>query len=473
MKYFKIFLAGSFVDSKLPQHVINPYNTEMVAGFYLADEAIYERAVRSGLGVMEELQQMSCSSRYESLMYIANGLQSRKEEFANIITLESAKPMRYSLSEVDRAIQTFVVAAEESRRLPGEIMQLDWTAAGKNKEGIVKYFPIGLIGGIAPFNFPLNLAVHKIAPALACGCPIILKPASLTPLSTLLLAEIVKSSGFPDGSLSVLPMNRQTGNIMVGDPRIKLLSFTGSPEVGWKMKSQCGKKKVVLELGGNAGVIVTDSADIMDAVRKCIIGGFSYSGQVCIHTQRIYIAEEQFQNFVDAFVEGAKNLHAGDPMNPSTEISSMIDETNAIRVEEWVKEAVSSGASLLCGGKRENGWYEPSVLTNTSSSMKVCSHEVFGPVAIVEKFKSFKEAVDFINEGDFGLQAGVFTNRIDEMNYAFQKLEVGGVIINDVPTFRVDHMPYGGVKESGLGREGVKYAMMDMLEPRILVKPVL
>ncbi|MBU2650811.1 MAG: aldehyde dehydrogenase family protein, partial [Bacteroidetes bacterium] len=347
---------------------------------------------------------------------------------------------------------------------------IDWTPAGTGKEGIVGYFPIGLVAGISPFNFPLNLAVHKIAPAIAAGCPIILKPSSNTPLSTLLLATIIDQTELPKGAVSILPMDRKTGNLMVTDERFKLLSFTGSPEVGWKMKEDAGKKKVILELGGNAGVIVSNSANLEKAVPKCVNGGFAYSGQVCIHTQRIYVQEDVFERFADMFVEQTRKLNAGDPENPETDISVMIDEENAKRVEVWVQEAIDDGAAILCGGKRKAAYFEPTVLTNTRFDMKVCSLEIFGPVVVIEKYRSFQDAVNEINKGRFGLQTGVFTNRIDEMNMAFHDLEVGGVIINDVPTFRVDHMPYGGVKDSGLGREGVKYAMMDMLEPKILVK---
>lgn len=460
------------MQSKNPMQVLNPYNGYVVGDFWLADEAMLEKSVEAALLCSQELAEMPAYAKNEALSYIALRLKEELEEYARLITLESAKPIRYARSEVARAIQTFIVAAEECKRLPGEVLQLDWTAAGGNKEGIVKYFPIGLVSGIAPFNYPLNLAVHKIAPALAAGCPILLKPATATPLSTLKLAHIIHDSGFPNGCFSVLPMNRKTGNLLVTDERIKLLSFTGSPEVGWKMKAQAGKKKVVLELGGNAGLIITETANIKDAIAKSLIGGFSYSGQVCIHTQRIYVHKSIWSDFITQYIQGVKALRSGDPLLSETEVSSMIDEVNALRVEEWINEALEAGASLLCGGLRKGSWLEPTLLTNTQNTMKVCSSEVFGPVVIVEPYEEFSQAVEMVNQGSFGLQAGIFTNAMHEVNYAFNRLEVGGVILNDVPTFRVDHMPYGGVKDSGLGREGVKYAMMDMLEARILVKPV-
>jgi len=329
-----------------------------------------------------------------------------------------------------------------------------------------------LVAGIAPFNFPINLAVHKIAPAIAAGCPIILKPASSTPLSTLEFAKIVDKTSLPKGALSILPMVRQAGNQLVTDERFKLLTFTGSPEVGWKMKNDAGKKKVILELGGNAGVIVTKTADIDAAVAKCVVGGFAYSGQVCIHAQRMYIHAEIFEKFTQKFAETVKLLKHGNPLDMQTDISAMIDENNAIRVEEWVNEAVNSGAKLICGGNRKGAFYPPTVLTETHKDMKVCALEVFGPVVTLEPYYNFNDAIEFINDSRYGLQAGVFTNEIDEMNVAFSQLEVGGVIINDVPTFRVDHAPYGGIKDSGLGREGVKYAIQDMMEAKILIKPM-
>lgn len=333
--------------------------------------------------------------------------------------------------------------------------------------------PVGLMAGIAPFNFPLNLAVHKIAPAIAAGNPVILKPARSTPLSVLELAKIIDRTSLPKGALSILPMDREAGNQLVTDYRFKMLSFTGSPAVGWKMKREAGRKKVLLELGGNAGVIVGDTADLGKAVPKCVIGGYAYSGQVCIHVQRIYVHEKIFDRFAEMFTERVKKLKSGNPLDPATEISVMIDEENATRVEEWVQESVEEGARVLLGGKKKGTWFEPTVLTKTATSMKVCALEIFGPVVTLEKFSDFEEAVAFINDSRYGLQAGVFTNRLDEMNHAFNHIRVGGVIINDVPTFRVDHMPYGGVKDSGFGREGVKYSIREMMEPRLLVKNVL
>jgi len=470
MKEYKIYAAGEFHTTNSILPVYNPYNNEQIARTYLADSSLLEKAIVKAQAVETELRNMPSFVKYEILMQIAEAMKSQKEELASILAQEAAKPMKYALAEIARAITTFVAAAEESKRLPMEYMRLDWASTGKGKEGLVKYFPVGLIAGISPFNFPMNLAVHKIAPAIAAGCPIILKPASSTPLSTLELARIIDETTLPKGTVSILPMDRKTGNLLVTDERFKLLTFTGSPVVGWKMKAGAGKKKVVLELGGNAGVIVTRSADMKHAVNRCIVGAFAYAGQVCIHTQRIYVEKNIFNEFKEKFIAEAKKLKAGHPLETATDITSMIDEKNAIRVEDWVNNAIKSGAEVLCGGKRNGSFYEPTVLTKTKKEMDVSSKEIFGPVVILEQYDKFEEAVDLVNDSIYGLQAGVFTNQIDELNYAFANLHVGGVIHNDVSLFRVDHMPYGGIKDSGLGREGVKYAMLDMMEPKILVK---
>ncbi len=471
-KNFQIYIGGEFRETEDLQEVINPYSNEKIAFTYRAGKTELEEAIVKALSVKETLIDMPSGRKYVILMRIADEMSSSRKDLARIITLESGKPIRYALSEVDRAIQTFIVAAEESKRLPAEYLDIEWTDAGKGKDAILRYFPIGLVAGISPFNFPLNLAVHKLAPAIAAGCPIILKPSSSTPLTTLKLAEIIDHSELPKGAVSIMPMNRNTGNLMVSDDRFGLLSFTGSPAVGWKMKSDAGKKKVILELGGNAGVIVTESAVLERAVEKCLNGSFAYSGQVCIHTQRILVQENAFEAFIRQFIAGTEKLKYGNPLEESTEISTMIDEANAIRVEEWVREAVDAGAKLLYGGKRQGNYFEPTVLTNTRQEMKVCCMEVFGPVVTIEKYSDFNEALVYINDSRYGLQAGVFTNEISQMNAAFRHLEVGGIIINDIPGFRVDHMPYGGVKDSGFGREGVKYSIHDMLEPRLLVKDI-
>ncbi len=438
MEIYQIYAGGEFVATDNKLNISNSFNGEVFAQTYLADAAVLEKAIQAAEKALPVMKCLPSYEKYSILMEIASEMKRNENHLAEVLAMEACKPMKYALAEIARTIQTIIVAAEESKRLQGEYLSIDWTAAGKSKEGWVKHFPIGLIAGIAPFNFPINLAIHKIAPAIAAGCPIILKPASSTPLSTLEFAKIVDKTTLPKGALSILPMNRQSGNQLVTDERFKLLTFTGSPEVGWKMKADAGKKKVVLELGGNAGVIVTKTADIDDAVAKCVIGGFAYSGQVCIHAQRMYVHTGIFKEFIQKFAEAVQLLKVGNPLNMQTDISAMIDENNAIRVEEWVNEAVNSGAKVICGGNRNGAYYPPTVLTDTHKEMKVCALEVFGPVVTLEPYSDFQEAVKFINDSRYGLQAGVFTNEVDEMNLAFSQLEVGGVIINDVPTFRVE-----------------------------------
>lgn len=469
---YDIFAGGEFIKSADRLDVANPFSGKVVAQTYLAGKKELERSINAAEECRSILAGMSSYKKFEILSFISGQISNDRERLASVLATESAKPIRYALAEIDRAAQTFLIAAEESKRLPKEYISLDWTKPGESKEGIVKYFPSGIIAGISPFNFPLNLAVHKIAPAIAAGCPIILKPASATPLSTLELAKIIDRSELPKGAVSILPMDREHGQLLVEDDRFSVLSFTGSVPVGWKMKEQSGKKKTVLELGGNAAVIIAESADLSLAVEKCIVASFAYSGQICIHAQRFFVHRKHYKKFTSEMVTRAMKLKYGDPLDLSTEISSMIDEENAKRCEKWVNEAVKKGAKLLCGGKRKGTFFEPTILTDTAADMKVCAEEVFAPVIVIEPFDVFEEAVAYTNDTRFGLQASVFTNNIDELDLAFSRIEAGSVIHNDAPSFRVDHMPYGGVKDSGFGREGVKYAILDLMEARILVRSI-
>jgi len=470
MESTKIYLAGQFIETDKTLKVYCPYTGELFATTYRAGEKELNKAIEAALLVKKEMKQIPAFRKSAILSHIKQRLIEMKETFAETITAESGKPIRNARTEVDRSIGIFTVASEEAKRLPREYFGIDWVSSGEGKEALVKFFPVGVVAGISPFNFPLNLAVHKIAPAIAAGCPIILKPSSSTPLSTLLLSTLLDETDLPPGAVSILPMDREIGNKLITDERIAMLSFTGSPDVGWKMKEQSGKKKVTLELGGNAGVIVSDSADLELTVKKCLNSSFTYSGQTCIHSQRIFVQEKIFGKFLHEMKQGAEELIVGDPMNDETDLSVMIDEQNAQRVEKWVNQAIEKGARLVTGGSRIKNLYNPTILTGTDNSMKVCSEEVLGPVVVIESYESYKDALRMINETRFGLQAGVFTNRIDEMNKAFNELEVGGVILNDGPTFRADHMPYGGIKDSGFGREGVKYAIFEMMESRVLIK---
>ncbi|MFH2095486.1 MAG: aldehyde dehydrogenase family protein [Bacteroidota bacterium] len=470
---YKIYVGGEFISTGKQFEITNAWDGSVIATTYLAGKAELDKAIENALAVTGAMKKLPAYKRYAILNEIAAAIKSDRDRLAKILAQEACKPLKLAVGEIDRAVQTFIVAAEESKRLPREYISIDWTPAGENREGLVKYFPVGLIAGIAPFNFPLNLAVHKIAPAIASGNPIILKPARSTPLSVLELAKIIDRTELPKGALSILPMDRESGNQLVTDDRIKMLTFTGSPEVGWKMKQEAGKKKVTLELGGNAGVIVTDTADLDRAVARCHAGAFAYAGQVCIHVQRILVDERVFDEFVSRFVKKTETLKQGHPADPETDISAMIDEENAIRVELWIQDAVAGGAKVLYGGKRNGTFIEPTVITGTKPEMKVCSLEIFGPVVTIEKYRKFEDALHTVNNSRYGLQAGVFTNNIKEADLAFDTLEVGGLMLNDAPTYRVDHMPYGGIKDSGFGREGLKYAIFEMMEPRLLVKDIL
>lgn len=470
MKIYEIYVGGVFKKTSQVLRVKSPFSKEVFAKTYLAGKDELEEAIEKGLAAEKLMKDLPLYKRYDILMQISNEIKVNRLHLASVLSMESAKPMKFALAEIDRSVQTFLVAAEESKRLPKEYFSLDWQPIGENKEGLVKYFPVGLVAGIAPFNFPLNLAAHKIAPAIAAGNPMVLKPSRSTPLSTLELAKIIDKTDLPKGALSILPMDRVAGNQLVTDERFKLLTFTGSAIVGWKMKSAAGKKKIALELGGNAGVIISEKADLDIAAKKCTVGGFAYSGQVCIHLQRIYVQKNVFDAFAQKFISSVKTLKIGNPTDPMTDISVLIDDENTNRVEQWINEAVVGGAKILTGGKQVNGCIEPTVITATNNKMKVCCSEVFGPVVVLEKYTDFDDAIAEVNNTEYGLQAGVFTDSIHEMNKAFNNLEVGGVMINEIPTYRTDHMPYGGVKNSGLGREGLKYAIMEMMEPKLMVK---
>ena len=469
LKEHPIYVAGNFITTNETLSVINPYNNSVFGSAFLAGHKEMEDAVSAAQNVSEQLAAMPSFERSHILLQISNRLKENKAFIASVISGESAKPLKFALAEVERSIQVFNIAAEECKRIPAENMSLDWTAAGSGKQGMLRYFPAGIVLGITPFNFPLNLVAHKIAPAIAAGCPIILKPSSSTPLTALLLAEIISETSLPKGAASFLPAKHEIIEPLFADERIAVVSFTGSPAAGWKIKKSAFLKKVVLELGGNAGVLITEGTNIDEAAAKCLNGAFAYSGQVCIHTQRIYIEKEIFNEFSEKIIAQTVKLRSGDPGLPETDISAMIDKKNTQRVLHWIDEAVKDGAVVLAGGIAENGVVEPTILTNTKIGMKVCCEEVFGPVVIIEPVDSFEEGIASINASLFGLQAGVFTNKLDQIKFAFNQLKVGGVIINDVPTFRVDHMPYGGIKNSGAGREGVKYAMLGMLEPKLLV----
>ena len=465
----KILIGGEWRDGSESFEVRSPYSGELISEVHSAGVEELEAAISAAVIAADSIKQMTRFQTAAGLQKIADGIEKRKQEFIETIVGESAKPVRYARGEVERAIATFHTAAGEVERFVGEIVPVDAQATGRGKTAWTLRVPRGVIYGITPFNFPLNLVAHKVAPALASGNSIIIKPSPRTPLTSLLLGEVFLDSGLPESALQLVPMDVNLIPTILGDDRIAMISFTGSAPVGWDIKAKAGKKAVALELGGNASVIVDESADVASSVSKNLVGAFAYSGQVCISVQRIYIHERRFEEWVEAFVAGAKGLKKGDPKDPDTELSVMIDKPAADRVKEWIDEAVGNGAKLLTGGSVDGSMLDPVVLTNSDPEMRVVAEEAFGPVTVVEKFNDFSEAVNMANHGKYGLQAGVFTQELANMNYAAEHLEYGGVIVNDVPTFRVDNMPYGGVKDSGFGREGVRYAMEEMTERRLIV----
>ena len=415
------------------------------------------------------MRRLSGYARSTLLQKAAQALQSRQEEFARTMMAEAGKPLTDARREVGRAVQTFSIAGEEAKRIGGEVVPLDWSPGMESYWGVTRRFPIGPILGITPFNFPLNLVVHKVAPALAAGNSILIKPAPQTPLTSLLLAELLLEAGVPAGGLNVLPCDNRVAEQLVVDSRFKLLSFTGSAPVGWMLKAKCGKKKVVLELGGNAAVIVEPDADLDYVAQRCVTGGFSYAGQTCISVQRIFVHESVVAAFTENLVARVELLETGDPGNERTVVGPLIDPGAAQRIEGWIEDAVAQGARVLSGGTRVGSVVRPTVLSQVTPGMKVSCQEVFGPLVTITPYREFDDVLKAVNESDYGLQAGVFTSNIGRIFQAFEQLEVGAVLANEIPTFRADHMPYGGVKDSGIGREGLRYAIEDMTEPKLLV----
>lgn len=462
-------IGGQWRRSASTAKVINPFTGETIAEICRAGPTDAAAAVQAAVAATATMRELPAHARAETLLKIAAALRARQEEVARTITAEAGKPITDSRREVARAVQTFSVAAEEAKRVPGEIVPMDWTPGTESYLGIVRRFPIGPILGITPFNFPLNLVAHKVAPALAAGNPIVIKPAPQTPLTALLLGEIVLESGLPAGALNVVPCDNAVAERLVVDDRFRMLSFTGSAAVGWMLKGKAGKKRVVLELGGNAGVIVEPDADLDVAAQRCATGGYTYAGQTCISVQRIFVHQSVLQVFTEKLLARVAVLKAGDPAEEDTVIGPLIDEAAARRVEDWIGEAVAQGGKLLLGGKRSGSVVEATVLGDVAPTMKVSCQEVFGPVVTVSPYQRFEDALAAVNDSPYGLQAGVFTRDVGRIFHAFRNLDVGTVLANEIPTFRADHMPYGGVKDSGLGREGVRYAIEEMTEPRLLV----
>ena len=466
---YPYFLANEAVYANQDLEVTNKYTQKAATKVALAGPEVIDEAIEAAVEAQRELNRWPSHRRRAVLEHAVNGIEARFEEFAHALAVEAGKPIKDSRGETMRGIDTFRIAMEEATRLDGKYEPLDISDRAEGYESIWKRVPIGPCSFISPFNFPLNLAAHKMAPALAVGCSWVLKPASKTPISALIVGEILAETDLPKGAFSILPCSRDGADLFTTDERFKLLSFTGSPDVGWDLKARAGKKPVVLELGGNAACIVDKDADLDVAADRLIHGAFYQSGQSCIGVQRIVIHEAIYEELKSRLVERIKSLKAGDPLDDETFLGPLISEKDAKRMEQWVNEAVDAGGKIVVGGKRDGVFYDATLVENVPRDQKMSCDEAFGPIATLSKFSDFEKAIEEVNDSVFGLQAGVFTRDIHHAFKAFSELEVGGVVINDVPSMRVDSMPYGGVKESGLGREGGRFAMEDMTEVRLMV----
>ncbi len=466
---YPLYLANVAQTPNQDLVVTDKFTGEIATRVAQADAATIDAGIAACVEATEPMSRMAAYERQAVLAHCVTRFTERSDELAMALCIEAGKPIRDSRGEVSRLIDTFRIAAEESVRMTGEVQPLDISPRARGYQGMWKRVPIGPCSFVSPFNFPLNLAAHKIAPALAVGCPFVMKPASRTPLGAIIIGEVLAETDLPKGAFSILPAHREGADLFTTDPRLKLLSFTGSPDVGWDLKARAGKKKVVLELGGNAAVIVDADADLDDAVERITFGAFYQSGQSCIGVQRIIIHDAIYDELRDRLVAKSKSLIAGDPKNEDTFIGPMIDVKEATRLDNWIQSAASAGATLLCGGKREGAMLQATLLEGVPRTEKLYTEEAFGPVAILSRFTDFDAALDEVNDSKFGLQAGIFTRDLFKMLTAWDRLDVGGVVIGDVPSYRVDNMPYGGVKDSGLGREGVRFAMEDMTEIRNLI----
>lgn len=468
-KTYPYYLANEAHYANEDLEVLDKYSGEVATRVAMAGPEIIDQAIAHSVEATVPMRELPAYKRQAVLDHCVSRFRERFDELAMALCIEAGKPIKDAEGEVTRLIDTFRIAAEESTRIVGEVLPLDISPRAEGYQGMTKRVPIGPCSFISPFNFPLNLAAHKVAPAIAAGCPFVLKPASLTPIGALIIGEVLAETDLPKGAFSILPCRRDGASLFTEDERFKLLSFTGSPGVGWDLKSKAGKKPVILELGGNAACVVDADADLEDAVARIVFGAFYQSGQSCIGVQRIYVHEAVYEEFRSKFVAASEALKLGDPKDRETFVGPMISEKEASRLQGWVEEAVRSGASLLCGGVRDGAMIPATVLEGVSAGQRLRDEEAFGPVAILEAFSDFDAVLESVNDSKFGLQAGLFTRDLYRAQKAWNKLDVGGVIIGDVPSWRVDHMPYGGVKDSGLGREGIRYAIEDMTELRLMV----
>jgi len=468
MEEYKLLINGQWRESQDIREIKSPYDQSVAGKVHFAGKTETEEAVASAHKAFEETKKLSSHERSQVLEKISSEIDRRKEELAKSIALGAGKPIKSSRVEAERAASTFKLASEEAKRIEGEIIPLDLSAQTKERWGFIRRFPIGAISAITPFNFPLNLVAHKVAPALASGNTVILRPASQVSMTSVLLGDIIKETGYPAGGMNIVPCGYEAAEILLSDDRIKKVTFTGSPDIGWELKKKAYKKKVTLELGGNAAVVVEPDANLDFAIPRTVLGAYSYAGQICISIQRIFLHEKIYDRFMGDFVEATKKLKLGDPLEEDTDIGPMINLGAAEQTEEWVNEAVENGACVLTGGKRDGVMYEPTILENVKPELRISWLEAFAPVVVVYPYKDFEEALKGVNYSIYGLQAGIFTNDLKKAFRAFEVLDVGGVVINDFPTFRIDHMPYGGIKESGFGREGLKYAIEEMTEMKLM-----
>lgn len=465
------FLGGKLVTSAKTMPVIDKFTNEVAHEVSLASSEDVENAIAEGYKATEAMKKLTSYQKKDILMSLASDISQRAEELSYTLCVEAGKPIKDAKVEVARAIDTFTIAAEEAVRLNGSYLPLDISQRNAGLSAITRRFPVGLVSMIAPFNFPLNLVAHKVAPAIAAGCPFLLKPSDRTPLSALIVGESLAKTNLPAGAFSILPCETDAAKHLVTDERIRAFSFTGSERVGWQLHRDAGRKKVVLELGGNAPCIIDETnKDRLDhVVKRLIFGAFYYSGQSCISVQRIFVHESIYDALKEKFVAEAATLKKGDPMEEDTFIGPVISENDAKRIESWVNEAVSKGGNVLVGGKRDGCFYDATIVENVPRDVTLSCEEVFGPVCTLEKYTDFKEVIKHINSSRFGLQSGVFTHNFDKAFYAYEHLDMGGVVINDVPSIRVESQPYGGVKASGLGREGLLYAIEDFSELKIML----
>ncbi len=466
---YPYYLANEAIFANEDLLVYDKYTGELATKVPLATPEILDRAIQAASEAEAPMRRLPAYRRQAVLEHCVKRFTERADELADILCIEAGKPIKDAIGEVTRLIDTFKIAAEEATRIYGETIPLDISERAEAYSGMTKRVPIGACAFISPFNFPLNLAAHKIAPAIAAGCPFVLKPASLTPVGAILIGEILAETDLPKGAFSILPCRRDSADMLTEDDRLKLLSFTGSPDVGWALKAKAGKKPVVLELGGNAACVVDKDWDLDDAVQRIIIGAFYQSGQSCIGVQRIYVHSSIYDNFTKRLVDHTVALKSGDPKLTETFIGPMISEKEAQRLDGWISSAIDRGGRLLCGGTRHGNMLEATLLEGVPRDAELYTEEAFGPVAVLEPFDDFDQVLEAINDSKFGLQAGIFTRDLYQAQRAWNELEVGGVVIGDVPSWRVDHMPYGGVKDSGLGREGLRWAIEDMTELRLMV----